>query len=359
LAELQEAHAFSRPPVLFHAHGLGEHDFSAMTGEQLAGVEAAAAERGVCVVPTVFLRREWLPELESVITRYAAEREQLPHILGFAMEGPLLGPQGGTPRLASWHPTQEEWATIARLGRLGLRYVVLAPDALELDDRLMVSGLRLRDLVRDLYANGVKIALGHFLHDAPELSAARVGRLLDFVHEIAGEEQCNVLTDHLFNDMPRSFRHVWRGEPAERRDREAAEFLRSPWEPDTLPELLGPVPAALLKAAREGLLMPCMNFDGQHVDLAICRRTVDYLGAENLIAISDHIELTNMAGESLTRMAGTTLWLRDDGVVAAGSTGMDKQIQNMRSIGLSDEELEALLCDNPRRALASHAHVDA
>ena len=343
-------------PVLFHVHGLGPHDFSDLREDELNAVQALAAERDVCVVPTVFLRREWLPQMVRVAERYAAQREWLPNILGFAMEGPLLGPEGGTPRTASWHPTTAEWMTIASLGPLGLKYLVLAPDALELDEPVS-AGLPFADLVHELYASGVKLALGHFLHTDPQRSAERVRGLLAFIHEIAGRDQCNVLTDHLYNDMPRHFRHAWRGEPASKRDPEVAEFLRHPWEPDTIAELLGAVPAVLLEAGRRGDLMPCMNFDGEHVDLAICRRTLDYLGAQNLIGISDHIEITSLAGEPLTRMAGTKLWLRNDGMVAAGSSGVHKQVENMRKIDMSASDIATVLRDNPRRALMSRAHV--
>lgn len=338
-------------PVLFHGHGIGGYDFSALAPEQLPDVNEQAARRGIDIVPTIFLRRDWLGQLLRLLAAHAAAPEACPHVLGFAIEGPLLGPEGGTPRNASWMPTASEWRRIAGLGARGLRYLVLAPDAMELEDRVG-GGMRLADLVESLYEHDVKIALGHFRHDQPQRSAERAERLIDFVHALAGEAQSNVLTDHLFNDMPRAFRHVWRGEPATTRDAEAARFLARSWEPGELAELLGPVPATLLNAARRGRLLPCLNFDGAHVDLGICRRTVSYVGADGIIAITDHVEAAQMAGELLHRMAESSLWLRDDDVVAAGSCELDAHIANMRSIGMDEDEIRRVTCENPRRALA-------
>lgn len=339
-------------PVLFHGHGIGGYDFSALTPTQLAPVNAEAARRGIDLVPTIFLRRDWMPDLLALLTAFAEAPEAYPHILGFSIEGPLLGPEGGTPRDASWTPTAAEWLRLATLGDVGLRYLVLAPDAVELEDGVG-DGMRFADLVEALYAHDVKVALGHFRHDQPQRSAARAERLIDYVHALAGTAQSNVLTDHLFNDMPRAFRHAWRGEPTTRRDAEVARFLAAPWEPDGLAELLGPVPAALLDAARRGRLLPCLNFDGAHVDLDICRRTVAYVGAEGIIAITDHVEGAQMAGETLHRMADSSLWLREDDVVAAGSCELAAQIENMRTIGMDEDEIHRVTCENPRRALAA------
>ncbi len=70
------------------------------------------------------------------------------------MEGPLLGPEGGIPRAGSWLPTVDEWRTIAGLGHVGLRYVVMAPDAIGLHDMLR-PGFSFADLIEMLYESGV------------------------------------------------------------------------------------------------------------------------------------------------------------------------------------------------------------
>lgn len=96
-----------------------------------------------------------------------------------------------------------------------------------------------------------------------------------------------------------------------------------------------------------------MNFDGAHVDLAVCQRTVEYLAPERLIAITDHTEVPGMAGEALHRLDGSTLWMREDDVVAAGSLGIEAQIANMREIGMSDVSIALVVSVNPRQALAA------
>jgi N-acetylglucosamine-6-phosphate deacetylase len=338
-------------PVLFHVHGIGEHDFSSLRPEELESVQRQAEARGIDIVPTIFLRKEWLAPCENLLGVYDRTTEQFPNILGFAIEGPLLGPSGGTPHSASWMPSVTEWTRIASLGRVGLRYLVLAPDAMETED-MIAPGFRLLDLIESLLENGVRIALGHFERSDPKRSADRALQLIDAVHAMIGLSRFNVLTDHLYNDMPRNFIHAWRGEARSRRDRELEEFLQIPWRPNDLTELLGPVPAALLQAARDGRLLPCLNFDGFHVDLGVCQRTTEYIGAGSLIAITDHIETYSMAGEELHPARDASLWHRADGVVAAGSRGLDWQVENMRKIGLTDPEIRAMTTENPHKVIA-------
>ncbi len=337
-------------PVLFHVHGIGEHDFSSLRPEELQSVQIQSVARGIDIVPTIFLRKEWLAPCERLLGFYDQAAEQFSNILGFAIEGPLLGPSGGTPHSASWMPSVAEWKRIASLGRTGLRYLVLAPDAMETED-MIAPGFRLLDLVECLSENGVRVALGHFERSNPERSADRALRLIDAVQGTIGSSRFNVLTDHLYNDMPRNFVHAWRGNAQARRDEELEEFLRVPWRDGDLAELLGPVPSALLEAARDGRLLPCLNFDGFHVDLAVCQRTTEFIGAGSLIAITDHIETVSMAGEDLHPGQDSPLWYRDDGVVAAGSKGMEWQIENMRRTGLAEPEIYSMTTENPHRVI--------
>jgi N-acetylglucosamine-6-phosphate deacetylase len=151
--------------------------------------------------------------------------------------------------------------------------------------------------------------------------------------------------------MPRNFVHAWRGEARSRRDRELEEFLQVAWRPENLSEILGPVPSALLEAARDGRLLPCLNFDGFHVDLAVCQRTIEYIGADSIIAITDHIETVSMAGEALHSAQDSPLWYREDGVVAAGSKGMEWQVENMRRIALTEPEIHSMTTENPHRVI--------
>lgn len=339
---------------LYHVHGLGPFDFSSLRPEDLPPIQKIAAERDMEVLPTIFLSRNALPALTDVHKAYDELREagEVPNIAGFAVEGPLLGPMGGIPREGKWIPTVQEWESLVDLGRLGLRYIVMAPDAMELHEEI-APGFRFGDLLLRFYDNGVKIALGHFHHSDPQRSARLTREVIEFLHERYESSPYLVLTDHLFNDMPRNFTHTWRtDEEMLRRQAELTPFLEHDWETSDLVELLGPVPAELLAATREGLITPCLNFDGKHVDLEVCRLTVDYLGADRLIALTDHIEVDQMANEKLTK-ATNGLWMRNDGVVAAGSTGYERQREHMESIGIAGDAVTNLFDTVPRAAIES------
>ncbi|MFJ9085814.1 hypothetical protein ACIRL3_25665 [Streptomyces sp. NPDC102384] len=338
---------------LYHFHGIDDFDFSSISPGDLPRIQKAAASREYGILPTVYLRRENLPKLVEVLQEYhqLAQEEAVSNIAGFAIEGPLLGPQGGIPRAGRWYPSAKEWDVIASLGPLGLRYIVMAPDAMALDERID-DGPTYGDLLISFYEQGLRIAVGHFHRHAPERSATRLRNVLEFLHGRYKSSPYLVLTDHLYNDTPRNFKHSWRT-PEERihRDAELHRVLACDWNNTDLRELLGPVPAEMLRSARESLLYPCINFDGYHVDLEICRRTVDYLGADRLIALTDHTEVATMAQEPLTRSDHNPLWLRDDGAVAAGSSGYGQQRENILSIGLDDSAIQRMFVTNPVAAI--------
>lgn len=340
-------------PFLYHVHGMGGFDFSSLRPDDLVRIEALAAERGQEILPTVFLRREALHGLVDTLMHYDALHAagRLPHIAGFAVEGPLLGPQGGVPQAGKWSPDEDEWRALAQLGRMGLRYLVMAPDTMDLHDRIG-PGLTFADLLELFYDHGCRIALGHFVHDDPETSARRTREVIAYLHRVYASSPYLVLTDHLYNDMPRRFTHAWRT-PQERVHRPAqlAAFLAHDWETEDLDDVLGPVPAELLRATRNGLVTPCLNFDGLHVDLEVCRRTVEYLGADRLIALTDHIEVGSMAGESMV-LDEAGLWRRRDGVVAAGSTDYAGQRENVLSTGMDESVVRAVFDSVPRAAIA-------
>lgn len=338
---------------LYHFHGLGGIDFSAMQPEELAEVDQMAADADLEIVPTIYLRRDRLSWLEDLLSAHAeaADRAGSSAIAGFAVEGPLLGPLGGIPRSSRWQPSAVEWERLGRLGWSGLRYVVMAPDALGLDDEIG-DGLTFSGLLEMFYDNSVRVALGHFHRGSPEQSATRMMDVLCFLHDRYVSSQYLVLTDHLYNDMPRNFTHAWRtAEAWGRRDAELQPVMQD-WRGADLFELLGPVPATMLQAARDDLLIPAINFDGQHVDLAVTRKTWEWLGSARLIAMTDHTDVLSMAAEPLVQDDFSGLLLRRDGAVAAGSTGAHVQREKMRAVGLDDDDIAAVFCENPRRAVA-------
>ncbi|MGH3430545.1 MAG: hypothetical protein ACRDQZ_23765, partial [Mycobacteriales bacterium] len=334
-------------------HGLGHLDFSDLNPADLLVLQKTAEARGYATLPTVYLRRENLMRLVGVMKEFdrLTQAGAVPNIAGFAIEGPLLGPQGGIPQAGRWHPTTEEWATIASLGPLGLRYIVMAPDAMALDERID-NGPTFAELLVSFYDRGLRVAVGHFHRDNPERSAQRLRGVLDFLHSRYESSPYLVLTDHLYNDMPRRFIHAWRT-PQSRINRavELKRVLSPDWREVDLVGLVGPVPATLLQMTHDGLLFPCLNFDGHHVDLEICRRTVEYLGVNKLIALTDHTEVGTMAQEPLRRSEHNPLWLREDGAVAAGGSGFDQQRENILSLGFGEEVVTKLFTTNPVAAI--------
>lgn len=269
----------------------------------------------------------------------------------------MLGTGGGVPPVGCWVPTGAEWRRIAKMGNFGLRYMVVGPDSLELDDSVAFD-LTFRDVVNSFYQNNVKLALGHFQHQDPALSARRTSDVVEYVQCAYGPSPDILITDHLFNDMPRNFKHSWRTpEERSRRDREVGDFLALPWRDQDLEQLLGPIPATLVREALNGRMTPVLNFDGDHVDLAICRRLVEYLGSQRMMAITDHTDSDVMANEQLSLRPGSSLRYRSDGIVAAGSSGLDVQRRNMAAIGLSSEDITNLFENVPRRVFSRQVCV--
>lgn len=337
---------------LYHFHGLGHIDFSEMSPADLPALEALAEEQDLEILPTVYLRRPALASFEALVRAYGEYRQERPgtRVRGFAVEGPMLGPEGGIPHAGVWTPTAEEWLRLSELGKHGLRYIVMAPDAMDLEEPI-APGFTFADLLLAFYDNGCRVALGHFYRDDPERSARRLRQVIEFLHSRYESSSYLILTDHLYNDMPRVFRHAFRT-PEEQavREEELRPFLDKEWNRDNLPEILGPVPATMIAAAQDQLLFPCINFDGYHVDLAIVEKTVRYLGTDKMIVLTDHTDVATMAREELTD-DGSLLWRRSDGKVAAGMSGPVRQRANMVSIGLTEKEIEQIFWENPKAAV--------
>ena len=95
--------------------------------------------------------------------------------------------------------------------------------------------------------------------------------------------------------MPNNFKHTWRT-PQERVHRlEGLKDARlDKWNIDNINTLVGEVPGTLMRAAKEGLLTICMNFDSEHVDLEVARRVVELVGSEGIIAMTDRIDTDSM-----------------------------------------------------------------
>ncbi|MFI6011965.1 hypothetical protein ACIBAG_24650 [Streptomyces sp. NPDC051243] len=363
---MQEQHGDLGLPVEVHCHGFGEVDFSEFATLDLLLLDRECADENVACIPTLYLRQSRLGEFEQFMRRYHALRTagRLPHIVGIALEGPLLASHGGTPATTVWAPTRHEWERLARLGDLGLVYTVMSPDAFTpasgLHDNLDDRHPRFDWIVPLLMAHGVRPALGHFTRDDPAGSAELVRDIVDLAW--AGEWTgggARVITDHLFNDMPLNIRHAFRTSAARaKRDATLDAYDLPGWTLADMDGIAGPVPAAIMREAASGRIAACINFDGEHVDLAIATRAVELMGHRNSMMMTDRCDSARIGGQALHQTEENGLWYQEGGIVAAGSQPLARQMRNARGMGVADAPLWQLVAGTAHRAFGTGAPTE-
>lgn len=334
----------------FHSHGVGYFDFTEIQSLDLYEIERLLSIKKQNAILTLYLPR---PSLEAFfemmdVFHQGKSAGAFPHIAGFGLEGPLLASHGGTPEKGVWQPTKKQWRQLAACGKKGLIYVIFSPDvSLVLD--LDYSS---RWIAEVLLEEGVLPAPGHFTKINPLASAKALQTIFDAV---ADWGHGVTITDHLFNDMPNNFKHAWRTpEEKTQRDADINCLNLDSWDLDNLDEKMGYVPATIIRNARKGLVKICQNFDGEHVDLAIVKKTMELAGTENILVMTDSIESKRLAGRQLHLKTGSTLLYQDEGIVAAGSQTMAKQIKNMLSIELSIKQIEQICTLTPFQIIKQH-----
>ncbi|MGW4365707.1 hypothetical protein ACWEKT_08680 [Nocardia takedensis] len=352
-------------PVEFHCHGIGGMDFSRFRDVDLEQIETMAAREGIYCLPVSFVP---YPDFEAFLAMMRLfERRRAEglhrHLVGFAMEGPILASVGGTPADGVWLPSKHEWTRIAECGSRGLQYIVLSPDALEsyspFAPALTPDHPDLEWIVRTLLDHGVRPSLGHFLKEDPRRSAECVERCVQVAHDAGARPYSGaIITDHLFNDMPQWFVHCWRtAEDRLRRDAEFAAQDVASWELDNLVERCGPVPAALMRAAHDGDLVTCVNFDGDHVDIEIARRAAEIVGSRSVIAMTDRTDSPTLGNQVLRRRPDNTLYYQADGIVAAGTQHIHRQIGNLLRAGMSEHDAWMLTSLTPLHVLGDRTEA--
>ncbi len=333
-------------PIDIHCHGLDSHDVSSLQLRVLEDINTALEARGHRAIVTAYLQGDTLADFEHFMRRFSAQRRSLPNILGVALEGPLLARTGGIPEGSKWArpPNHSEWCRIGALGALGLTYVVFSPNA--------DSAVGMAEITKVLLDNGIAPALGHFGKDAdPGFTAKRIQQVLSVVSTHGCTRRA--ITDHLFNDMPVNISYAWRDPAARKRRRAELEAIDlKSLSFANLDARLGPVPATLIRGARDGMLTLCLNFDGRHVDPSVCQRVVEMVGARNILAMTDSAAVGGR--EQLIEHDGL-LYAEKDGqrVVAASATGMDRQLRTLRDeLGLEANVVHQITVANPARTLA-------
>jgi N-acetylglucosamine-6-phosphate deacetylase len=343
----------TKKAIDFHCHGVGKFDFTEVNDLNLQEIEDIFAKRKQRTILTLYLPKPSFGAFLDLMERFDQGKlaGKYTHLDGFAIEGPLLASHGGTPGKGVWLPTKQNWEQLAACGAKGLIYVVLSPDA-----QLPGSNFKhdsnypsIKWISETLLKGGVLPAPGHFIKSDPKGSARLLQDIFDAV-EAWGH--CPTITDHLFNDMPRNFKHAWRT-PEERakREEELGTINLSSWSLDNLDEKVGVVPAVMMRNARRGLVKICQNFDGEHVDLAIVKKAVELIGAENMLMMTDSIESKRLAGRHLHMLKDSTLLYQDEGIVAAGSQNIRQQIDNMVKIGLNLNQIEQITHIVPSQVL--------
>ncbi|MEU7601881.1 hypothetical protein [Streptomyces sp. NPDC041003] len=345
-------------PVEVHCHGFAGVDFSEFSLLDLELLEEVCAKEGVLSIPTLYLHHHRLGEFVKFMHRYDAMRRagRIPHVVGVALEGPLLSSHGGTPGDTVWAPTRAEWELLAGLGDYGLCYMVLSPDAFSPASDFYGQTFDRHPgfdwIVPLLMGHGVRPALGHFTRTDPNLSAALVKDIVD----IAWASEWNgrgarVVTDHLFNDMPLNIRHAFRTTRARAaRESTLASYDLPGWSLDTMEQIAGPVPAAIMNEAAAGRIAACINFDGEHVDLAIASRAVNLMGLENSMMMTDRCDSARLGGQDLTQGEENGLWYQEGGIVAAGSQPLAQQMRNAIGNDIEGRRLWDLAAGTAHRA---------
>ncbi|MGJ3495225.1 N-acetylglucosamine-6-phosphate deacetylase [Piscirickettsia salmonis] len=331
----------------FHCHGVGRFDFTEIASINLDEIESILASRGSKSVLTLYLPKENFSAFLRLMDKFDSGRlvNKYPHILGIAIEGPLLSSHGGTPHRGVWIPSKSHWSEIAECGKKGLLYVILSPDFdLNSGKQNVEYPDKITWIAEKLLEYGVMPTPGHFRKDCERHSAKMLQRVFNVVHE-AGFQ---TVTDHLFNDMPRNFKHAWRTENEKQlRQHELLDLNLDEWSLENIEERMGLIPATIIRNAKKGIVKIAQNFDGEHVDLAVVKKTIEIVGHENIIMMTDSIESRRLAGYDLTCKKGSNLLYQEEGIVAAGGLGVRQQIENMITIGLSKQQIMSIIHKTP------------
>lgn len=343
MKEINQASLFD-DAIDVHCHGVGRFDFTDIENIDLYTIESILRSRKEKCILTLYLEKNRYDHFFELIESYHRGRLDglYVNILGFGLEGPLLASHGGTPHKGVWNPSQMQWKEIASCGEMGLIYSIFSPDA-PVDEIGSEDGAPAKDtawVAETLLDGGVLPAAGHFLKDDPKRSAKKLQTIFDVIRSWGYGP---TITDHLYNDMPHNFRHAWRTKKdKEVRNNELETLMIEDWTLSNIETKLGPVPATMIKNARNGLVKISQNFDGEHVDLEIVRATVNLVGAENMLMMTDSIESHMLAGRELYQHEDSTLLYEEHGIVAAGTQGIHRQIENMLRMGLSPLQIEMI-----------------
>lgn len=332
-------------PVEVHFHGLEEIDFSRnLDNLDLLSIQKLLEEEGILAIPTIFVSQRKLSSFLRVMDKFHNLKRsgQLQNMLGISLEGPILLSKGGTPKEGSWKPTWKEWQKIAECGEKGLKYMVISPDW---------NQKQLEKIAKLFLSHGVYLSLGHIRRNAVRDAVKGIKIVANLASKMDFDQYSGAISvDHFLNDMPQNIKHAWRSSSERRlRSKEINAIATHKWKFSSLDKQIGLVPATLMKFARKGSIILFINFDGWHVDLQICRRIYEMIGADGIIAMTDRVE-TNTLGKTHIKKGNIgTLWYRPNGVVAAGSSTLFEQMANMRALKIPEKDILKMCITNPNK----------
>ena len=353
-------------PVEIHIHGISQFDFSHDNFFDLEEVDRNAREEGILCIPSIFLAQNNLDNFIEFMKKYNAYKEEgkLDNIPGISLEGPLLGSFGGTPKQGTWLPSTAEWKKVISCANLGLKYIVLSPDALSkgscLYSNLSKEYPSLDWIADEILKSGIKISIGHFHKKNSKKSASLINVILNVAKKYYPENVGSaVMVDHFFNDMPSNIKYAWRTpECKDRREVDLKNLKINEWTINNIEEILGIVPSTIIKAAKRGDLTVCLNFDGEHVETLIAQKVVELIGPQNVCAMTDRTEVNTMGNITLSQRVSSNLWYQQNGAVAAGTSTIDEQMKNLRLLGFNESEVWTMCSFVPYKFLGISHLVD-
>ncbi|MBJ8107557.1 MULTISPECIES: N-acetylglucosamine-6-phosphate deacetylase [Bacillus cereus group] len=350
---------YKNNPIEFHCHGISNFDFSELNINDLVKIDNVLKQEKINCLLTLFLPQSKLDFFVEYMNKFHEMKSlgKLNNIIGISLEGPLLSSVGGTPKTGNWRPNHKDWNKIFQCGRLGLKYVVLAPDIhLASPPYSTKEYPQVEWIVEGLLSNNISVALGHFQKSNPQASAESIERVVAIARKLKKEKYGGaILIDHFLNDMPQLIKHAWRGKDEQtKRISDLFALQMESWTLNNLDSKIGIVPATILRYAYEGDITICLNFDGEHVDLEISKRIVELIGDDSIIAMTDRANIENLCGQKLFLKDKESLLYQSHDVVAAGTSNIDLQINNMLEMGISVESAWKMAYENPLRALNSY-----
>ena len=282
-----------------------------LTAEHLnKACEKLAADGVGGVLATIIT--EQLPVMAHRLRRLAELREQSPLakrvIAGLHVEGPFLndtpGYRGAHPSDAMQPATTDAMQTLLDAGSGLVRLVTLAP---ERDESFRVTAL--------LAKSGVTVSAGHTDASYDQLSGSIDAGLTLFTHLGNG---CPMQMHRHDNIIQRALAH-----------------------------------------AAAGRLTPCFIADGVHVPFIALKNYLAVAGAQRCIVVTDAIAPASL-GPGRYKLARWDLLIGDDMVARApdgshfvgSAITMPQTAANLRDkLALSDDAIDALIANNPRRAV--------